>query len=156
MMMLTTTVQSALVSLSRAARPSEACGYLILPDQVRALTNLSPTPAESFEHDWEPIQFMASLHGREKLVLWHSHPRTRAVWSLADLQIMQWTKLPMLIVSLKATAPLIRVYVWNERCAGPMEVVSYRVEERQALQNPQTVVEASARTDRSVTEEPRG
>lgn len=146
---------SALVSLSRAALPCEACGYLLLPEYVHALTNLSPHPTEAFEIDWEPIQFMCAVHGCDKVLLWHSHPRTRAVWSLADREIMARTKLPMLIVSLKAQIPLIRGYVWNERCDSPMEVVTYRVTDN-PLQNSEVVIEASPRTDRSVTEERPG
>ncbi len=149
-MTLTTTVQSALVSLSRAALPSEACGFINPTGDVIALPNISDRPTDTFEMRWSDV---SPFHGAYGYALWHSHPRTRAALSLDDQQAMHLIQLPMIVVSLMSELPIIRCFTWSAR--GPIEVCSYRVPDS-PLQKSHSVVEALQGTDRSVNEEDPG
>lgn len=147
MQILTTTVQSALVSRSRAAQPCEACG-LLTSHGVIAIPNTSQTPSETFEMHLACAMSLFSdvVDIGIPFAIWHSHPMTRAMMSRADGELMQRVQLPMIVVSLSAKIPIIRCYEWGPR--GPVEVANYRVTES-PLQISPNVIDTHD-TDRSV------
>ena len=140
MIILTSIVQSQLVSLSRAALPNEACGYLVLSeDRIVLLPNTAEYPQYDFRMTLRPADIeRVRQHGLRGVALWHSHPRTLAALSSADRRLMAATPFAMIIVSLKAAVPIIRVYARDGRI--PVEVASYRVEDAATLQTSPNMI----------------
>jgi len=102
------------------------CGLLTLQGAVIPLPNIHPDPEHQFRFDPEEFYAVRTHLGGDVLA-WHSHPRTRAEPSLVDLQLMQRIGLPMVIVSLRARIPLIRVFDVELIRLRPIELVSHRV-----------------------------
>ena len=134
MISLTKTVQSQLVSLSRAVLPNEACGYILISqDLVIALPNAHPTPDTHFRMVLDARARWHIVHqGLRDFVVWHSHPRTIASPGRDDRQLFEYYPL-MAIVSLKAQVPIIRCY------SRDGELCSYRVYD--AFQSSQDVLQ---------------
>lgn len=116
---LTELIQRTLVKLSLAEYPREACGILTQYELVQ-MPNVSPFPEESFVMGAEGDRIL-SLPGSGILpydfhgyALWHSHPRSRAVPTRPDMDLMRQTLTPMIIVSLMTTVPEIAVFKLDE------------------------------------------
>lgn len=118
-MELTELIQRTLVRLSLAEYPKEACGILTQHELVQ-MPNGSPLPEESFvmEAEGDRILYQPEsgilpydFHG---YAIWHSHPRSRAVPTRPDMDLMRQTLVPMIIVSLMTTVPEIAVFKLDE------------------------------------------
>jgi len=133
-------MQTTMVTISRQASPSEACGIAcLIPgierlglDPLSVFQNVHRRPEDYFQVDWEEFWEGVERYRRlgikdPALICWHSHPRTRAHPSLEDIDFMQRTGFPMAIVSLRATVPLIRIFVAESIRPKVSEVGSHRV-----------------------------
>lgn len=118
-MELTELIQRTLVRLSLTEYPREACGILTQHELVQ-MPNGSPLPEESFvmgdEGDRILYQPQSGIlpYDFKGYAIWHSHPRSRAVPTRPDLDLMRSTLAPMIIVSLRATIPEISVFKLDE------------------------------------------
>lgn len=124
-------MQTTLVALSREASPRECCGLLSIEPglSISPLFNIHTDPERQFCFDWTQFFQTLNRYHAEGLtpIAWHSHPRTRAQPSLEDIALMQRIRLPMVIISLRATIPLIRIFTAEEFRPKFTEVASYRV-----------------------------
>jgi len=129
-----------MVTISRQASPSETCGLAcLIPgieqlglDSLITFQNIHRRPEDYFQVDWEEFWAGVERYRRlavpdQGLICWHSHPRTRAHPSLEDIAFMQRTGFPMAIVSLRATVPLIRIFVAESLRPKVCEVGAHRV-----------------------------
>ena len=129
-----------MVMISRQASPSEACGIACLTpdleriglDPLSTFQNVHRRPEVYFQVEWEEFWEGVERYRRlgipdQELICWHSHPRTRAHPSLEDIDFMQRTGFPMAIVSLRATVPLIRIFVAEQLRPKVSEVGAHRV-----------------------------
>ena len=130
-MNLTEEAQRMLIEWSRKEAPREACG-IISQDTLRLMRNASPHPEHSFICAglgvvvlYSKEQFVTdALHG---YAIWHSHPKTRAVPTRPDIDLMRETLVPMIIVSLASTVPEVAVFALDEHNAERVICVrSYR------------------------------
>lgn len=115
---LTTETQGILVEWSRRELPNEACGILSF-DTLRLMRNVAPHPEEQFVcaglgkvvlHNQKGY-LNAHLKG---YAIWHSHPRTRAVPTREDIDLMRETLVPLIIVSLLPTIPEISIFALDD------------------------------------------
>ena len=107
-----------MIEIARAEAPKEACGVLWFNRHgeavgLKALRNSHETPTEGFAMCPITVSLLTFLH--DWVGLWHSHPKTRAVPSREDLELMKRTDLPMVIVSLLGQVPDVRAYAIDHR-----------------------------------------
>ena len=110
-------VAHELVDYAVEQAPKEACGLLDSMSwgeiiEFHPLRNFSPRPIEEFlvcSCCVEQAQENARFH-QGSIILWHSHPTTSHRPSVADLEIIRQTNLPMAILSLQGHARTFAIY----------------------------------------------
>jgi len=105
---------NALVEHAREAAPNECCGYLTARDggveEVVRAENVYESPRYGYEVDPKSMltAWKLSEEGRE-MAIYHSHPRSAAEPSQADINMAQWPGWTYLIVSLDGD-PAVRAF----------------------------------------------
>jgi len=128
---LTEETQRILIEWSRQQAPNEACGILSY-DTLRRMRNVSPTPETAFICAGLGDVVLHNQAGYlndhlERYAIWHSHPTSRAVPTRPDIDLMQETLVPMIIVSLASTVPEVAIFALDEHNADRVICVrSYR------------------------------
>lgn len=115
---LTLEAQRILVELSRQELPAEACGILS-QDTIRLMKNASPTPETHFICQGVGKTVLHNQLGYfndtiKGYAIWHSHPKSRAVPTPDDIDLMRETLVPMIIVSLLPTVPEVAIFALDE------------------------------------------
>jgi proteasome lid subunit RPN8/RPN11 len=102
-----------MIEAARRTAPHEVGGLLvILPngESIKEFANHDPDPYNHFLIPVASVNEAIHAHGREQLVIWHSHPHSRAAPSRSDVKIMSILRIPMAIVSLKAPRAMVRLF----------------------------------------------
>jgi proteasome lid subunit RPN8/RPN11 len=127
---VTSDVLSAVVKDCVAARPTEACGF-ILADKgspvgfdIRPMTNVAPNPVQHYAMDDEEV--LAAYAGFDQVGLdpvavYHSHVASPPLMSERDLEQAHDTSVTYLIVSLEGDRPRARAYRVRRPFIGQVE-----------------------------------
>ena len=115
---LTEETQRILIECSRQQAPYEACGILSY-DTLRRMRNDSPTPETAFICAGLGEVVLHNSAGYlndhlERYAIWHSHPKSRAVPTRPDIDLMRETLVPMIIVSLLPAVPEVAIFALDE------------------------------------------
>lgn len=119
----------AVIAHARRAWPEEACGILAgsegRPVRVHPMTNADRSPTTYRLDAWEQLAVFAALEaeGLDLYGIYHSHPRTAAHPSEADVRLASYPEAHHLIVSLAdAEAPELRCYRIADGAVTEVEV----------------------------------
>jgi proteasome lid subunit RPN8/RPN11 len=113
-MRMTKAQWESLVEHARETAPEECCGYLGLRDgevlDVVRAQNVYDSPRYGYEIDSKSMYDAWKLaeDGRQ-MAMYHSHPRSSAEPSQADINMAQWPGWIYLIVSLESE-PVVRAF----------------------------------------------
>lgn len=102
---------------------NEVCGF-ILSGIVYECDNRSDDPENTFQLPKWKVSRLCVSAGDGELIFWHSHPKSRPVPSKGDIDFMERTKRPHVIVGLKPF-PIVVLYGWEGKRIVQMEKICY-------------------------------
>lgn len=112
--------------MSLCSADQEVCGY-ILPDgncggSVHLVTNIASDPANYFEMDNWSVRHLCITIPDNDLVFWHSHPVSRPIPSKEDIDFIQRTARPHVIIGFRPF-PMICLYGFEGKRIVQLEKV---------------------------------